>query len=344
MQPFAAVFRLGVTLRLAAYRRGWFKTRRLSQPVVSVGNLTTGGTGKTPIVALVAKILLEHGWKPSILTRGYGRRSKADLIVIEPRPARQPDAREVGDEPALLARTLVEIPLVVCADRFRAGKVAEERFQVDAHILDDGFQHWALARDLDLVVLDAAQELSDRRLLPAGPQREPLRALERAQVVVITRANSSESEPLEKLVGETHPAAKVFLSSTKLLTLVDAVSGQAVRAEDFQSRKATAFCGIGNPGAFFRDAKRWGFDLAAVDAFPDHHVYTEPELDRLVARARENGASFMLTTEKDAVKFPWYGRAELPILACVIEAQFAAAEEFERTLLKHLVRPKKVEG
>jgi len=341
--PLSAAFRLGVAFRHTAYRRGWFKTRRLSRRVISVGNLTVGGTGKTPLVALVAKILLRHGWKPSILTRGYARRSKTDLIVVAPAPARRADAREVGDEAALLARSLPEVPLAVCADRFRGGRVVEERFHVDAHILDDGFQHLALARDVDLVVLDATQKLSDRLLLPAGRQREPLAALQRAQVVVITRVDSGDSKTLEDTIAKIHPAARVFRSSMKLSGMVDARSGEAVPGGQIRSEKVTAFCGIGNPRAFFADVRRWGFNLVAEDAFSDHHVYTEQELHRLVARARKDGAAALLTTEKDAVKFPRDWRPELPILACVIEAQILGAEEFEKTLLTYIERPKKVD-
>ena len=208
LQPLAGIFRVGVALRHVAYTMGWLKTQHLSRPVVSVGNLTVGGTGKTPLVASIAGILLRHGLKPSILTRGYGRENEQDLIVIEPGTARPPEAREIGDEPALLARMLPDVPIVLCADRFRGGQAAEECFQVDAHILDDGFQHLALARDLDLVALDATQPISNWRLLPAGRQREPLSALRRAQIVVITRSDSADPKPLEALVKKASPSSQ----------------------------------------------------------------------------------------------------------------------------------------
>jgi tetraacyldisaccharide 4'-kinase len=334
--PFSAGFRFGVALRHAGYRRGWFKTRCLSRPVVSVGNLTLGGTGKTPLVVCVANILLRRGWKPSILTRGYGRSSKEEMIVVAPGSDRRANAREVGDEPALLARALPEVPLIMCADRFRGGQAAEERFQVDAHILDDGFQHLALARDVDLLALDATQPISDWRVLPAGRQREPLSALRRAQIIVLTRTDSADPKSLEELVGRVHPAAKVFRSRTNLLGWRDACSDAAVSTEGIRAQKVAAFCGIGNPRAFFADLRRWGFSLVAEDAFPDHHVYTGKEIQQLVEDARKNGAAALLTTQKDAVKFPGDWTPQLPILACEIETQIAAAEEFERTLLTYL--------
>jgi tetraacyldisaccharide 4'-kinase len=258
------------------------------------------------------------------------------MIVLEPGPGRQADAREIGDEPALLARMLPDVPLVVCADRYRGGQMAEERFQVNAHILDDGFQHLRLARDLDLVALDATQTVSDRLLLPAGRQREPLAALRRAQVLVLTRTDSADPQPLEDLVRKIHPAAQVFHSRTELLGWRDARSGEAVPNGSIQAQKVAAFCGIGNPRAFFADLRRWGFNLVAEDAFPDHHVYTGGEMERLMAGARRKGAAALLTTQKDAVKFSWDRPPQLPVLACEIEAQILEAGNFERTLLAYL--------
>jgi tetraacyldisaccharide 4'-kinase len=334
--PFSAAFRFGVALRHAGYEHGLFKTRRLSRPVVSVGNLTMGGTGKTPLVACVARILLSHGWKPSILTRGYGRSSKAKMIVLAPGADRKPDAAEVGDEPALLARMIPEVPLVVCADRLRGGQAAEERFHVDAHILDDGFQHWALARDVDVVALDVTQAISNWQLLPAGRQREPLSALRRAQIVVLTRTDSADSKPLETLMWKVHPGARVFRSQTELLRWTDALSGLTVTSGKLPAQKVAAFCGIGNPPAFFADLRRWGFSLVAEDAFPDHHVYTGGEIQHLVAAARRKGAVALLTTQKDAVKFSRDWAPELPIWAGEIEARILDAGDFEKTLMTYL--------
>jgi len=336
--PLSAGFGLGVALRHAAYKRGWLRTRRLARPVISVGNLTAGGTGKTPLVVCVANILLRRGWNPGILTRGYRRRSKKDLLLVAPGAGRRADALEIGDEPALLARTLPLIPLAICADRFRGGQAAEKQFQVGAHILDDGFQHLALARDVDLLALDATQSISDHNLIPAGRQREPLSSLRRAQIVVLTRTDSVDPKPLQELVAKVHPAANVFRSRTALVGWSDALSGEVVSTEGIPDTRIAAFCGIGNPRAFFADLRRWGFNLVAEDAFPDHHVYTDEEIQRLAASARENGAAALLTTQKDAVKFCQDWRAPLPILACQIEARIIDAEDFERTLLSYLER------
>ncbi len=336
LRPLGAAFGLGVRVRHAAYRHGWFRTHRLNRPVVSVGNLTAGGTGKTPLVAYIAKLLLRHGWKPAILTRGYGRSSKDAMILLPPGIDRHADPREVGDEPALLARTIPEVPLVVCADRFRGGRTAETQLQVDVHILDDGFQHLALAHDVDVLVLDATQSLSDRNLLPAGRQREPLSAIRRAQIVVLTRTDSADPVPLEELTRRIHPAARIFRSQTKLRGWTDALSGENVPMESIRAQKVAAFCALGNPRAFFADLRRWGFDLVAEDAFPDHHVYTGGEIERLAAGARAHGAAALLTTQKDAVKFSPNWTTQPPILACAIETHLPDAGEFESTLLSYL--------
>ena len=334
--PLAAAFRLGVTARCAAYRYRWLETHRLSRPVVSVGNLTLGGTGKTPLVAAIANILLKHGVTPSILTRGYGRTSKAETIVVAPGEARDRDPHEVGDEPALLARMLPSVPIVVCANRFRGGTVAEARFEVGAHILDDGFQHLALERNFDLVALDATQPISHWGVLPAGRQRESITALRRADAVVITRTECADPTPLEWQVITTHPAAKVFRGRTVLLNCMSAWSGESIPYEQYGEQKVAAFCALGNPQGFFLDLRRWGFKVVFEHAFPDHHVYTGDEIRSLAGRARERGAVAVLTTSKDAVKFSRGWTAALPVLVCNIETQISDASAFESTLLSSL--------
>lgn len=334
--PLAAAFKLGVALRYAAYRRGWFKAQRLNRPVVSVGNLTVGGTGKTPLVMFIAERLLNRGWKPVILTRGYGRRGGADIISLAPALPRVADAREVGDEAALLARLLPEIPIVVCTDRYRAGRLAEERYGVDVHLLDDGFQYLALARDVDVVVVDVTQEFSDEALLPAGRLREPWSALARAHLIVLTRVELADPLPLEDRVRRINRRAKIFRSSTTLRGLVDAASGAPYPAELLQAKTVAAFCGVGNPQAFFGDLKRWGSSVAAEVAFPDHHVYNLPDLRRLAERALELGATALVTTEKDVMNFPAARKCEIPVLACAIRAEIFEADVFEEALLSAL--------
>jgi tetraacyldisaccharide 4'-kinase len=341
LQPVATAFRVGVAIRAASYRYGWLKTRRLSRPVVSVGNLTLGGTGKTPLVAYIAETLLRRGRLPGILTRGYGRRGRDDLIAIEPRACRNPDPREIGDEPALLARALPQVPVVVCADRYRGGRMLEKRFGVDVHLLDDGFQHWVLARDVDIVTLDLTQKLSNAALLPAGRQREPCSALARAHLIVLTRRELGDQPALESLENQVrrfNSLAKIFLSTTVLCGLRNADGSGIEPPQGFRGperRPVAAFCGIGNPNAFFADLRQWGFGIACEKSYRDHHVYSPRDLEFLQQLAVRCGARALVTTEKDALNLPRAGEG-VPIFACVIRSELSEAEAFEEALLLRL--------
>ena len=336
LMPLAAGFRIGVALRTAAYQRGWLATRRLRRPVVSVGNLSVGGPGKTPFVAFLAERLMARGLKPGILTRGYGRRTGASLIAIEPGSGRAPDPREVGDEPALLARKLPEVPIVVGADRYRAGLLAEDKFKVNVHIMDDGFQHFALARDVDIVLLDATQPLSDRELLPAGRLREPLSALSRAHFVVITRTELASPVPIEDQVRRINPQARIFRCATKLLALRNVTSGELVSLSTVYDRPVYAFCGVGNPEAFFADLEEWGFSVKDKGKFQDHYVYDETLAVTLSMMARRDGVKALITTEKDALNLPKLEQIGIPILACAIQSETAEADAFEEALFDRI--------
>lgn len=334
--PLAAGYRMGTALRIAAYRRGWLATRRLNRPVVSVGNLSVGGTGKTPFVAFLAECLMKRGWKPSILTRGYGRRKGPSVIAIEPGSGRAPDPREVGDEPALLARKLPEVPIVVCVDRYRAGHLAEKQFNVDVHILDDGFQHFALARDVDIVLLDSTQAYSDRELLPSGRLREPLEALQRAHLVALTRIELADPRPTEERVRQVNPNARIFRCTTKLKWLMNLSSGTVEQFDPAQTEPIHAFCGIGNPSAFFAGLEKWGFPVVSRSVFPDHHLYRAVEITRLIKLAHKSGARKLMTTEKDALNLPHLGKTDIPLLACVAHTEVCEEALFEDALLDRL--------
>jgi tetraacyldisaccharide 4'-kinase len=337
---------MGAALRSAAYHHGWLKTRKLKRPVISIGNLTVGGTGKTPLVEYVTDLLVKRGFKPAILTRGYRRRNQADLIPIEPAEERSPDAREIGDEPALLARKLPQVPMVVAANRYRAGCLAEDRFGADIHILDDGFQHLALARDLDIVVMDATRDLSREAMLPAGRLRETVGALKRANIIVLTRTELANPDRAEQFARSINPQARIFHARTELRELVDVVQGHGYPAANFQEKPAYAFCGIGNPAAFFADLGRWGFRVVGQAAFPDHHLYGKREFAMILLALKKSqgllGAEIILTTGKDAQNLPLKDyEEEIPILACSIRCEITEAADFEAAVLERF-KPAKV--
>jgi len=329
----SAVFQAGVALRHGAYRGGWLKTQRLSRPVVSVGNLSVGGTGKTPLVTLMARVLLAGGHRPCILTRGYGRRRGKKLIVLEPGAARIVDPRKVGDEPAALARALPDVPIIVCPDRFRGGGVGEQQFQASVHLMDDGFQHLPLYRDLDVVLLDVTRPLADVALLPAGRMREPLSALRRADWVILTRTELGDAAGWQARVQAQNPQARIFHCRTNLTGLVDAQTGLSELPGNLLRKKTSAFCGIGNPAAFFGDLRTWGFWVVKESVYPDHHVYEQSDLLTILLLSQSAGAEAILTTEKDLMNLPRDWKAPLPFLACCIETEIEEKMEFERALL-----------
>lgn len=270
MNPISAVFGAGVRLRNAFYDRGTFKTRALSRPVISVGNISAGGSGKTPFVIALGGLLKERGIAFDILTRGYGRTSK-EIMVVD--PSGSPD--QFGDEPLLVARKL-GIPVVVGADRYRAGLLAEEKFpDSKLHLLDDGFQHRRLKRDFDIVLV--ADEDLRATLLPMGRLREPFSALRRADAVVL---GARSGMPLSGRI--------VWRARRNIQFLVP-------------MNRVIAFCGIARPEQFFSGLRRLGMQLADAIAFSDHHRYTRRDIERLLkAQARARATGF-ITTEKDAI-------------------------------------------
>ncbi|MGD0125955.1 MAG: tetraacyldisaccharide 4'-kinase [Terriglobia bacterium] len=334
----SSIFLTGIKFRHAAYRRGWFKTRRLRRPVISIGNLSVGGTGKTPMVILLAGILVAAGRRPCILTRGYRRRRGKGPMLLDPEEQLVYDPRVIGDEPAALAKALPDVPIVVAADRFRGGTLAEQSVRPGVFVLDDGFQHLALYRDLDVVLLDVTTPSSELALLPAGRLRETFQSLERAHWVILTRTELGDASGMEARVRAANPKARIFRGSTKLAGLVDARSGQPEPPASLLGKKVAAFCGIGNSSAFFADLRSWGFNVAAERAFPDHHVYLHRDLENIFALARAARAEAVLTTEKDLMNLPPRWDAPMPLFASCICLEIENKMEFERALLAEVER------
>ncbi len=210
---------------------------------------------------------------------------------------------------------------------------------MDVHLLDDGFQHLALARDIDIVALDTTQEISDRALLPAGRLREPSSALKRADCVILTRVELGDPEPLEKQVRQINPRAQIFHSMTKLDHLVDIGSGRIYPPKAFEGEPVLAFCGIGNPKAFFANLRKWGFSVIGEQAFPDHHGYSDNDMALILLLAEEfkkHDVKAWVTTEKDAMNLPAATKGDIPIVACVIESSICEEQAFEEWLFARL--------
>jgi tetraacyldisaccharide 4'-kinase len=279
-------------------RRAWYarvptRARALGRPVISVGNLVVGGSGKTPVVATIARLLLEHGERPSILSRGYGRRIQDDGAVVISTPDRliEPVERS-GDEPQMLARTLPGVPVIVCPDRHLAGTIAERRFGCTVHLLDDGYQHLQLWRDVDLLLMSKAD--LDERMLPSGRLREPVDAAFAADALLVA-GNPDDAEEVAASVGNQ----TVFRLAPHFAEPVPIGPGEPAYPK---SNRAIAVAAIARPQRFFAAARTAGWDVVREFPFRDHHWFDARDLAGVMAAAKETGADIILTTEKDAVR------------------------------------------
>jgi tetraacyldisaccharide 4'-kinase len=300
--PLAPIYRGAVTVRAAAYRRGWRQRVRLDVPVISIGNLTFGGTGKTPMVIALARDLVRMGRRPAILTRGYKRLDDHCQVVMGPNPRQS--ATEVGDEALEMARRLPGVPVVVDADRVRGGLEAQ-RVGADVVLLDDGFQHLRLERDLDVVAIDAGDPWGGRRLPPMGRLREPLAALARADAVVITKVPERWRPvvaDIERQLDGVAPKLQVFVSRLRPSRVFVPDDGWK-ESDVLEGRRVFAFAGIGRPGGFEATLGDAGAEIAGTRWFPDHHTYADNQLSEIVERAAAASA-VPVTTAKDAVKLP----------------------------------------
>ncbi len=304
MNPLAAIYGGVVAVRNALYDRGALRARRLQGPVISIGNLSAGGSGKTPFVILLADLLTKRGIRCDVLSRGYGRKSRGVLLVD---PAGLP--RDFGDEPLLIARK-TQIPVIVGEDRYAAGVLAEKKFGPQIHLLDDGFQHRALARDFDIVLV-TPQDANDQ-LLPAGRLREPRHALRRADAVVLTSGASADAFPLKNQL-----AWRVRRGISP--------GGIPLRP--------VVFCGIARPQNFVLQLRAANVEPAAEAFYRDHHAYTEKDIRELLTLRDKSEAGGFVTTEKDAVNLAGYLCTLDPLAVVPVKMELENAANAVDTIL-----------
>ncbi|HLW51957.1 MAG TPA: tetraacyldisaccharide 4'-kinase [Candidatus Angelobacter sp.] len=342
MNPLSAIFGAGAALRNRLYDSGTLAVHKLARPVVSVGNISVGGSGKTPFVIALGEMLKARGIDCDVLSRGYGRESSGTAIVD---PAGSPGL--FGDEPLLIARKL-QVPVVVGADRYQAGLLAEKNFTIKIHLLDDAFQHRRLHRDFDIVILSAADLNGD--LLPVGRLREPLSSLRRADAIV---SDLGESEAVEaaSLLGSRSASPLDTVEKAmeaREIRRIDSAPLRVLPAEmwrvkrniylDEVPKNPVVFCGIARPHQFFGQLRELGLELAETISFADHHRYTKGDIDRLLRIKGKAGADAFVTTEKDAINLGPLAARLQPLRIAQLRVILEHPEQMLETLLSTLER------
>ncbi len=285
-------------------------SRVVPVPIICVGNLTVGGTGKTPMVARLVRHFQEAGQRPVILSRGYGRRDpRRPLAVPAGRLSPGLDPARLGDEALMLKQMLPETPLVLDADRVRGARTAREKFQPDLVLMDDGFQHRRLRRNFNLVMIDGQRMFGNHRLLPAGPLREPLSTLARADAVIVNKSDRLHPDFLKEMVPVWRrvPARRIFLAAYRIKAFRPAAGGPAIPVAELRRNPALSACaGLANNDYFFDQLRALGLKLQETRAFRDHHEYRPADLKQL---AKTTAGGFLLSTGKDVVKLARLARA-----------------------------------
>ncbi len=320
-----------VRARSLFYSLGLFKTRTLACPVISIGNITVGGTGKTPLVMALAKGLMEKGISVAILSRGYKRKriskpivSDGEAIFLSP--------QESGDEPFLMARVCRGIPVLVGKDRFTNGRIALQQFGVRGLLLDDGYQHLALHRDINILLIDSHIGFGDHTLLPRGILREPLSHLRRTDIFLLTKVENPQTvQPLERKIHQIHPSSQVFHSHYEPVSLVSPNDDEE-ELDSLKGRKILALSGIANPVYFSSLLRKCGAEIIGEAVFPDHHPYTPEDLSSVEEKSRR--ADYIVATEKDMVKLKELGIRHLPIRALRVEMKIWEENEFYQRVMK----------
>jgi tetraacyldisaccharide 4'-kinase len=331
LSPFSFLYRLATDSRNWLYDRGLFASFRVPAKVVSVGNITVGGTGKTPLVVTLARFYAGQGQRVAVVSRGYGRKGKDTRVVSDGNKVLS-DPDVTGDEPLLLARHLIGVPILVGADRVAASREAVRLFKSTLILLDDGFQHRRLKRDLDVVTLRREDPFGNGFLLPAGPLRESPKSLKRADVAVLTGADGSPDSTDRRRIQQLKPG-KIIEAYFRTRNWKRFSDDESFPTKTFDGKTVFAFSGIGNPKSFEKSLKGTGVKIAGHRVFRDHHRFTAGEWRQIGENAEALGAVAVVTTEKDAVRSRLLWEASVPLYYLTVEIEVAGGNELLRRLL-----------
>ena len=330
-------YKLAVRLRAYGYERGWLRRQQLSVPVISIGNLTIGGTGKTPLVIHITEWLLAEGKRVAVLSRGYRRTSQEARLMVSDGARILAGPREAGDEPYLIAQRCPRAIVAVGADRYQLGRWVLDQYPLDCVVLDDGFQHLGLHRDVDLLLIDATDHYGLEQVLPAGRLREPIEAARRATAIIVTRAEETSdiAQVLGRLRSVLDPlpiTAHVIFRPKDVRSVVSSV-GQAA-GERVEGKTAFLVSGLGHVASFKSMVERLGMKILDEVAYPDHHLYTDMEVAGLRRRASELHAEVVITTEKDAAKLkPFLNPTDTGWWAVRLRTEWTVGE----SALRHMI-------
>ncbi len=314
------------------YKACIFESHGLPCRVIAVGNITVGGTGKTPTACLLARLLADKGFRVCIVTRGYGGAETKMPLVVSDGQSVLATAADAGDEAVMLGRKLKGIPVIACTDRPAAGRLACERFGAQAILLDDGFQHLRLRRDLDIVLVNAADPFGNGHLLPRGILREPLAALERAGMIVLTKAEDTQAAAgLAETIKKLNSRAPVFTATYKIARLRNAATGTMTQIEELSGTQVAALSSIGDPESFLQMLKNSGMTVAEKLTYPDHHCYGTD--DYAVIQKASDRLEAVITTEKDIAKLEGGMLQISNLFVMEIEQLIEPADAFSQEIL-----------
>ncbi len=333
LNALSRVYGVLIRIRQMLYARRFFQSRELPIPVISIGNITLGGTGKTPTVISIGTLLLQEGKRPAVISRGYGRKSESDTLVVSDGQTVLVDAQTGGDEPVLIGTKLPNAPVIVGRNRYRAAQEALQLFKPDVLLLDDGYQHMQLRRTLDIVLVDAENPFGNSRLFPAGILREPASALNRAHAVLITKSERTENvERVKKIIAQ-QTKARIFSSQFVPLDVIDCCSGEQQPLSFLQGASVLMLAGIARPASFSALLKSLGASVVSENIYPDHYAYQRSDLAACYKKAIADKADIIITTEKDAIRLkPLKPEG---IYALRIELSVHEREEWNAFLLAH---------
>ena len=340
------LYEVGVQVRLFLWRNRIFRDHTLGCQVVSIGNLTVGGTGKTPVVEVFARALQQAGRRVAILSRGYKstprplwqrilakvtfREDQIPPKVVSDGQSLLLDSEQAGDEPYMLASNLKDVVVLVDKDRVKSGRYAISRFGCDTLLLDDGFQYLALKSRLDICLIDRNAPFGNHFMLPRGTLREPITNLKRADYVFITKSSEHGSKKLRKAIRQFNETAEIIECTHHPLYLQDVFTGEKHELKKLQELEAAAISGIAVPESFEDGLRRLGANILYAKRYADHHRYTQQEIINMINRSLKRGAKAILTTEKDAVRFPKIDRRDIPIYYLRVEIRIVAgAKDFD---------------